>query len=265
MRRVVLAAVLLALQCLPPGADAADPATPPGLDAITGCMRANIPQNVRIQAVTITAWDRVGGQRTMKGKVFATREDGLARVMMRIESPSDLAGAAYLVRESDKGDEMYLYLPAVQKVRRITGQALDGQLWGTDLSYNDVKQMQSAYDGAGVTLEADVPDYEDRAVHALSFKPAVEEGSRYSVVRTLVDKKTCVALKLELTEPAGLRKVLTVQPADLKQSDERWYASKAEIRDVKNGTRTRLVITGVKADDKLAGRYFSPHSFHLGN
>jgi hypothetical protein len=56
-----------------------------------------------------------------------------------------------------------------------------------------------------------------------------------------------------------------VQPSDLRQSDAHWYAGKAEIRDLKNGTRTRVAVTGVSAGDKLAGRYFSPQSFYLGN
>ena len=261
MRRVVLAAVLLAPMCLPLAAAAADPA----LDEVTRCMRANIPETVRIQTVAITSWDRAGGERTLKGKLFGTREKDRARVMMRIESPNDLAGAAYLVREAEKADDMFLYLPAVQKVRRLTGQALDGQLWGTDLSYNDVKQLQNAFSGSEVTLEPAAPDYENRAVHSLAFTPRPDEALRYRTIRTLVDKKTCVALKVEFHEPAGPRKLMTVQPSDLKLQDGRWYAAKAEIRDLKNGTRTRITVTGVSGGGKLAGRYFSPQSFYLGN
>jgi len=253
------------LLCWPLVAGAADPALAPTLDDIERCMRANIPPSVRIQTIEVTAWDRVGGERTLKGKLFGTREKERVRVMMRIEGPNDLKGAAYLVREGEKSDEMYLYLPAVQKVRRITGGQLDGQLWGTDLSYNDLKQLQNAFSGSQVTLEPQPEPYEGRAVHALSFTPRVEDGSRYRTVRTLVDKTTCVALKVEFTEPAGIRKVMTVKPSDLKQDDSHWYASKAEVRDVKNGTRTRVAVTGVSTGDKLAGRYFSPQSFYLGN
>src|SRR5919109_475270 len=116
---------LSVLFCCPLIALAAEPT--PG--DITSCMRANIPQTVRIQQVEITSWDRDQGERRLKGKLFGTREKERARVMMRIEAPSDLAGAAFLVRETEKSDETFLYLPAVQKVRRITGGQMDGQLW----------------------------------------------------------------------------------------------------------------------------------------
>lgn len=256
MRRVLVAILLW-----PAAVAAGDPA----LDQLTACMRGNLPQTVRIQSVEITAVDRVGGERRLKGKLYGTREDDRARVMMRIESPQDLAGAAYLVREGDSADETWLYLPAVQRVRRISGAQLDGQLWGTDLSYNDLKQLQNAFSGANAVLEPAGEPYEGRAVRAISFTPRAEDGSRYRSVRALVDKKTCVALKVEFIEPAGVRKVLTVAPADLKQSGPHWYAARAEMNDVKNGTHTRVVVTGVTSGAKLAGRYFSPQSFHLGN
>jgi hypothetical protein len=253
--------IWVAILCWPATALAADPA----LDELQRCMRANLPQTVRIQSVEITAVDRLKGERRLKGKLYGTREKDRARVMMRIESPQDLAGAAYLVREAEGGDETYLYLPAVQRVRRISGGQLDGQLWGTDLSYNDLKQLQNAFSGAAVTLEAPPAPYEGRPVHAVSFTPHAEDGSRYRNIRTLVDQKTCVALRVEFYEPAGMRKVLTVAPGDLKQSGPHWYSSKAQMEDLKNGTHTRIVVTGVSSGDKLAGRYFSPQSFHLGN
>lgn len=256
MRRYLLALLLWPIAAVADGMTIAE---------INHCMRANIPQTVRIQSVVITAWDRGGGQRTLKGKLYGTREKNRVRVMMRIEGPPDLAGAAYLVREGETSDEMHLYLPAIQKVRRITGAALDGQLWGTDLSYNDVKQLQNAFAGASATVEPSAEPYQGRQVHAMSFMPRAEDGLRYRSVRTLVDKKTCVALQVEFVEPAGVRKVMSVNPADLKQSGTHWYASAAEIKDLKNGTRTQLVVTGVSAGDKLAGRYFAPQTFYLGN
>jgi hypothetical protein len=252
---------LSVLLCWPALAFAAEPS----LDEITACMRGNIPQTVRIQQIEITSWDRGNGERRLKGKLYGTREKERARVMMRIEAPPDLAGAAFLVRETEASDETFLYLPAVQKVRRIMGGQMDGQLWGTDVSYNDLKQLQNAFAGSDVRLEPAPEPYEGRPVHALAFTPRPEDGSRYTNVRTLVDRRTCVALKVDFVEPSGVRKVLTVAPADLKQSKDYWYAAKAEIHDLKNGTRTRVVVTGVSSGDKLAGRYFSPQSFYLGH
>ena len=233
-------------------------------DSIFACMRANIPQTVRIQTVEIKAYDRTGGERVMRGRVFGTRENNRARVMMRVEAPPDLSRSAYLIRESDPSDEMYMFLPAMNKTRRITGAAMDGKLWGTDLSYADLKQIQNAFTGAGVTLEAP-GDIEGRPVHVLNFAPRTQEPSRYEKIRTFVDQKTCIALKAEFYEGNGVRKVLTVAAADLKQAGTHWYASSAKMQDLKEGTHTVLKVTGVSAGDKLSARYFNPTQFYQGN
>jgi hypothetical protein len=251
---------LVACMCLMvPGLAAADAE----LDKILGCMRANIPPTVRIQTVEVTAFDRTGGERTLRGRLFGMREDGKVRIMLRIDAPVDLAGASYLVRENPPADEMYLYLPSVNRVRRITGAALDGQLWGTDLSYNDFKQIQNAFSGTAVTREPDT-QVEQRPAYAVSFKPNKEDQTRFTKIRALVDKQSCVALSVEFIEPAGVRKTVTVHPKDLKQSGPHWYASEADVRDVKNQTHTRVRVIGVTAADKLASRYFNPQSFYVG-
>ncbi len=256
MRRI--AAVMLGLW--PLMAPAADPA----LDKVLECMRANIPPSVRIQSVEITAWDRTQGERSLRGKLYGTRENQKLRVMVRIEAPSDLSGASYLVREGEKSDEMYLYLPSLRKVRRITGASMDGQLWGTDLSYNDLKQIQNAFTGANVKLEPP-SQLEGHPVHVISIAPRAEDGSRYKGIKASIDQKTCVPLAVEFSDPAGVRKTITVKVANVKQTGTRWYAGEAEIRDVRNSTRTRLRVVGLSDGDKLASRYFNPGTFYLGN
>lgn len=250
--------VALVLAILPCAAVAAD------VDKVLECMRANIPSTVRIQTVEIAAYDRSGGERVLRGKIYGTREDGRVRVNTRIEAPPDLAGAAYLVREGDAGDEMYMFLPALNKVRRITGAAMDGKLWGTDLSYNDVKQVQNAFAGGTTRLEG-AAEIEKRPVQVVHFTPRAQDSARYEQLKAFVDRQTCVALRTEFYEGGTLRKEITVQAKDLKQSGTHWYAAAALVKDLKDGTHTRLRVLGVTAGDKLAGRYFSPTQFYLGN
>ncbi len=242
---------------------AASPVMAEDAARITECMRANIPTTIRIQTLEITARDRAGGERTLRGKVFGARENDELRTMMRIEAPSDLNGASYLVRESRKGDEMYMFLPAINKVRRITGASVDGQLWGTDVSYSDVKQMQSAFSGAATRFER-ADTLESKPVHVLSFVPGKADASHYSQVRAYIDTATCVALKIEFLEAGVVRKEMVSSRTNLKQSGKHWYLDEVLIRDVKDKTQTRIRILGVSAGDKLSGRYFNPQSFYLG-
>lgn len=237
------------------------------LDKVMECMRGNVPPTLRIQQIELQATDRAGAARVLKGKLFAMRDKGLLRAMVHIAEPSDLAGAAYLVRETageDHADEMYMFLPAVNRVRRITGAGADGSFLGTDFSYNDVKQIENAFGDSDGSLEK--PEaIEQRPVYVMSFKPKAGQASRYSLLRAWVDQKTCVALKVDFYEGDAPRKQLSAPASALQQSGNYWYLSQATMQDLKDHTSTVLRVVGVSSGTDIATRYFDPHSFYLGN
>ncbi|GAC1627378.1 MAG: outer membrane lipoprotein-sorting protein [Nevskia sp.] len=236
-----------------------------GVQKVLDCMRANIPETLRIQQVELTATDRAGGNRTLKGKVYVLKDKGLTRAMLLINAPSDLSGAAYLMRQStgDRDDEIYFYLPAVNRVRRISGASADSALLGTDFSYNDMKELQNAFAGSAAKLEP--PEtLEQRPTYVLSLSPPAGTASRYSTVKAWIDQKSCIALKVEFFEGKTLRKELSAPAAALQQSGKYWYASEAQMRDLKDNTKTRLRIVGVTGGAELPSRLFDPHTFYVG-
>ncbi|WP_029919573.1 outer membrane lipoprotein-sorting protein [Nevskia soli] len=244
-----------------PGGDKA------AVDKVLQCMRANVPPTLRIQEIELQATDRAGASRTMRGKLFAMRDKGLLRAMVHIAEPTDLAGAAYLVRETasdDHADEMYMFLPAMNRVRRITGASADGSFLGTDFSYNDVKQIENAFGDTDGKLEKP-EQIEQHPVHVITFKPKADQSSRYSLLRAWVDQKTCVALKVDFFEGDVPRKELSAPVSAIQQSGNYWYLSQALMQDLKDHTSTRLKVVGVSSGTDLATRYFDPHSFYLGN
>ncbi|MFI4980321.1 MAG: outer membrane lipoprotein-sorting protein [Nevskiales bacterium] len=255
----------LMLLALPAWADpAGDKAA---VEKVLQCMRANVPPTLRIQEIELQATDRAGASRTMRGKLFAMRDKGLLRAMVHIAEPTDLAGAAYLVRETaadDHADEMYMFLPAMNRVRRITGASADGSFLGTDFSYNDVKQIENAFGDNDGRLEKP-EQIEQHPVYVITFKPKPDQSSRYSLLRAWVDQKTCVALKVDFFEGDVPRKELSAPVSAIQQSGNYWYLSQALMQDLKDHTSTRLKVVGVSSGTDLATRYFDPHSFYLGN
>lgn len=246
-------------------AAAADTAAPPLRDAaaVIECMRGNIPQTVRIQEVSLVAFDRGGGSRELRARLFGKRDGERVNLMLRIDAPPDLAGASYLVREQANGDDMYVYLPALNRVRRILGSSADSPLFGTDLSYADVKQIQNAFDGGNVAL-AGQGQVGGRTTYRLSMKPTTADQTRYERIDTEVDTQTCVALRAEFYEAGQLRKRLDADPESLQQADGHWYAADAEMSDVQAGTRTTLKVIGVTSGARLSATLFNPKTFYIG-
>lgn len=236
----------------------------PAEEKLLTCMRANIPPTLRIQEFQLTSVDRKGEQRKMSGRLFAKREKGLLRAMLKLTAPVDLSGAAYLIREGEKTDEMHVFLPALNRVRRITGGAGDGPLFGTDLSYADIKQVQNAFMGAAPKIEGK-EKLESRPTTVVSAVPTPESGSRYSRIKAWIDDASCLAVKVEFMEGTTIRKRLAAPASAIAKAGNYWYVSQSTMSDLKLGTKTELKITGVKSGEDVANRYFDARNFYLGN
>ena len=245
-------------------AQAASPAADASAEAVLTCIRSNVPSSLRVQHIELSNTDRAGNQRNVAARLYAQREvragKGEIRASLRVVGPENLAGSAFLVREA-AGQEpgMYVYLPAVRRVRRITGEFADGALLGTDFSYTDFRHFQGVFDATGARLEAPAT-LEGRSVYVLSFTQP--KGSRYGRVRAWVDEKTCVPLKLDFYENHQLIKQLTAPVAGLKQAQNYWYPVEVQMQDLRSGTQSSLRVQQVEIGGKLPGKLFSPTLFY---
>lgn len=240
-----------------------------GLAGVLSCMQANVPPAVRVQDITLTATDRDGGTRSIEGRLAVTStkdSDGqtLIRSVLKISSPDSFAGAAYLIRETaDQTDPgMYVYLPSVRRVRRVTGSFADGALLGTDFSYQDFKQLQYAFSGSNISLEGE-DRIEGHRVLQLALTPKVAKDSRYSAVKMWIDAQTCVPLKAQFLTGDKLVKELTVPATGLRQSGKSWYASELRMKDLVAGTQSVLTVAELRAQTQISPDVFNVERFYL--
>jgi hypothetical protein len=243
-------------------------AAQPALDSpeeIRACMARNLPERTTVQTLELESRDRAGSTRTLGVRLYWKRAvAGQPRVLLRVDSPPDLKGAGYVLIDRDGSEEMFTYLPSVQKVRRITSTMASSQLWGTDFTYEDVKQLQ------GIVRRGEserLPDaaVDGRPVRVLALRPAADAQSAYRRIVWHVDAETCVALRTEFFEAGDLpRKVLRVEPESLAREGERWLARELAMADDRSGTATRLKVLRVENDVPLADSLFNPNLLPRG-
>lgn len=259
-RWLVLAALVAALSA--PAAPAPDLQT---AEQIQECVRSNFPQETSLQTIELRSIDRGGGVRTLHAKLYWKRLGGEPRVLIRVERPPDLRDSAYLVIQKEGADEMFMYLPALRKVRRITSGMLSNQLWGTDFSYEDVKHIQ------GIATEGDrerLPDAEvaGRTSYVIATRPSDAERSSYTRIVSYVDRRTCTVLRTDLHERGEqVRKRLVADPESIEKADGRWMARRLEMRDLRDETRTQLRVLEVENDVEIPEVLFRPSYLKRGH
>lgn len=255
------AGLLLAL-VLAGSAQAADPA----FQNVMSCMRSSVPPMLQADDFRIESTDKTGNTRVLEGKFYAQRNKNLMRIMLRISSPSTVAGASYLVIEKKNAseDDMYVFLPSVGRVRHVTGAFANSSLLGTDFSYAEIKQISNAFSGASGKLEG-TDKIDDRDVSVITLKPQASKASAYSTVKAWVDQESCLVLKAEFNAGSNVRKRMTIPAGSIKPSGKYWYLTHIEMQDLKLGTHTVMQLSDVTSEKAIPVGYFNPATFHLGH
>jgi hypothetical protein len=211
--------------------------------------------------VKLRSTDRAGGKRTLEAKLYWKRtSEGFSRTLIEIESPQSDRGSAYLWLEREESEDMFVYLPELQRVRRIHPRTASGSLFGTDFSYEDVQHLQRISQER-VSAER-LPDatLEGREVAVLRSFPAGEKDSplRYESIVYFVDRDSCIPLKIEFYgAKATLSKVARADPDSISREGKGWVARSVSIRDLANETLSELVVEKIEIDAEVPDKVFS--------
>lgn len=224
------------------------------------CMQGNLPQDLSVQSFSLTAIDRQGGKREMRGRLYAQRSAAQVTLNMKLKSPQHLAGAAYLVREvkARDHDEMFVFLPSVGRTRRITGAAVQGPLLGTDFSYGELKLAYSSYQNGSASYLG-LGQEQGGAVHRL--RVTTTNAGAPQQIDLAVDTQSCVVLAANIRQAGQLRKQVSTPRSALVQDGTRWYAREVLMVDVLKGSQSQLRTSPWNMAPHLSPALFNPRLF----
>lgn len=234
-------------------------------------MRGNVPSGPTVSEVEVTTTDRAADEsQTLAGRIFAARQrasgdtESQLWAMLRVDDPGHLEGAAYLVREVGNvlRDEMFVFLPAVGRVRRITGSFANAPLLGTTFSYFDFKQIWNAFGDLTPAAVGDPDEIRGRPVHKLHLTPRPDTEIEYSKVSVWVDRESCLPLRADFKSDGELVKRFTVPEGGIAQSEGRWYLGRIHMRDIVDNVESDMRIENLKTMDEPGGPFFDPETFH---
>ena len=183
------------------------------------------------------------------------RSNGETANMMRFLEPEDIAGTGLLgVQKADGPTEQWLFLPALDRVRRISGDRKGGRFVGSDLYFEDLEERKPSMDRhrlIGCETVAGV------ACEVLESVPMVATNSVYRRRVVWVDAANALALRVDYFErddnTASKRWQLDVK----RKIQNYWTAIESRVTDLGSGHETRMVIVRALYDRKLPERLFT--------
>ncbi len=249
MKRTLLAVLLLAVSPAAPAqpAPAEVAEAIPSADTLLATLDGNLTFDSRASRIEMTV---VNPRRT---RVYEMRTWGRGADQAAIEylAPARDKGTRML----RKGDELWMYLPTVERTQKISGHMLRQGMMGSDLSYEDLlgaSKLRGAYEATVTGPET----HDGRSVWRVEMT-AKDDGVAYPKRVALVDTETGVPLEQELYALSGM-KLKTWTMGDVKSYGERHFPMTMVITDhVKEGSSTTIRFTelefGVTLDEEVFG------------
>ncbi len=168
---------------------------------------------------------------------------GKQKRLIKFMEPAGISGIGLLV-ESD--EEMYLYLPSMNKIRRIEGGSKNEDFQGTDFSYNELSSYEYRKDYSA-QIETENTD-----TYILELKRKPQSIEPYDSIRMTVDKNDFIPSKMELYENGKVKKILTI--SDVKKDERYAVPVKMRMEDLNLKHYTEILLSDVKFDRNLEGR-----------
>lgn len=198
-------------------------------------------------------------QQTRDIELYYKKADGAERTLFKFTSPPVVQGTGLLIVDTGKPvNDIWMYLPATRRIRRIAGAEKSNWFMGTEFTHEDFEDYKtSAY--------AFQLDKEDEAcgelqkcfvVSAIASDAAEKDASGYGKKTYWIEKQSMYPVRVDYFDKFGVpAKRLDVRK--LAKWGTYWRPQVYEIRNLVNKRITRLTAVFREVDAELDDFYVS--------
>lgn len=256
-------------QATAPGTAAANDQILPSGDEIAERINARNDGNSVARSMIMELLDKRGKKRTRKTRSFRKYFETEKRIAIFFEKPKNVRDTAFLTfdyLEDAEEDAQWLYLPALRRVRRISGSDRGDYFMGTDFTYDDIRQdtKVSRSDYNRTTLG--MGEVDGRACYIMEGIPASEDIAEqlgYSRTLSCVDAEIWMVLKSEIWDLQG-KKLKTIYTRDIREVQGIWTAHLLEAENHKTGHKTTFIMSDVDYLAELSDDLFTRSALKRG-
>jgi outer membrane lipoprotein-sorting protein len=210
-----------------------------------------VDDNTVVESISYTATMVISYGGKVREKTFEGFAQGEERGYVEFTSPARDKGTRFL----KLGDEMWIYLPTVEKATKIAGHMLRQSMMGSDFSYDDMIENEKLLDLYEVELIG-VDSVDARAAYKLQLTAKVDEVNYF--YRTVwVDEEYFIPVKTELYAKSGkLMKEFKVN--GFQRIGDYNYPTKIIMENkLRKDTYTELYLENIMLDADVPDRVFT--------
>lgn len=207
----------------------------------------------------LTLIDKSGKTRAREIASYGMKEGTTEKSVIVFRTPKDVAGVSYLTFDyPDKSDgtvvesDSWLYLPAMKKVRRVSGSSKDDDFQGTDFTYDDLGKRSLGKDTFTLLGEERVNGTD---CWILEYK-AKDPKAKISRRVRWIGKDNYVVYKGEAYDKQNrLQKIMTCE--NIEKIDGYWTILKITMSNVLTNHKTVYEIKNISYDKGVDANIFT--------
>ncbi len=215
----------------------------------------------RTSVMRMTLINKRGSKRVREISSYSKDYGKDKKSVMVFERPADVKGTAFLSWEYDdpsKEDDKWLYMPAMKKVRRISGASKNEYFMGSDFTYDDMGDRHVDEDNHTLQGEEEVDGHLCWRVESVPLDP----DDMYIRKIVWVSKIAHMVLKAEYYDKDGLLKIYRV--IDFDREDGFWSVRHSEMENVVRNHKTVMEFSAMQYDTGLGDKLFKVSSIQRG-
>lgn len=210
------------------------------------------PTTPRVATITVTFTGEESEKVQWVGRLARTMIDGEKRTLLVMLEPSDIKTTAFLVQErQDAADQMWLYLPPIDRIRRFIPVETYQQFLGTDFTYADLGFV----DRRGQYRLLGEERLNGKQTYKIEFVPT--DQWYYSRIITWVDADTYLPLQRDFYDVANnLWRTQTFEQVTFIDGEP--TPLRITMRDRRQETSTIFTMSDVQHNEEIPQALFDP-------
>lgn len=177
---------------------------------------------------------------------------------IRFLGPADIAGTGLLsVSRADGEQEQSLYLPALDRVRRIASDRKGGRFVGSDIYYEDLQERRPVEDRHRLAGKETLNGVSCDVLESIPIDP---DDSVYKKRVSWIDAQTLLPHRVDYFEHDAAVPSKRWELLAHKRIQGYWTITDSRVTDLNTGHSTRLTVEKAVYDRRLPARLFTPQA-----
>lgn len=210
-------------------------------------------------ALTLKIYDTKGRERIRQISSASKKFGETNKTIMKFTAPADVKGTAILIYDNkNKDDDMWIYMPAFHKTRRIISSEKGKSFMGSEFTNADMSKPNMNDFNYKILSSETYNGHSCWKIETSCKNEDIEDENGYSKRIAWIEKETYLCYKIEFYDLSGeLHKIQSIKQFK-KQSNGKYFAFYMKMENKQNGRKSIIIINEFQIGSTLTENIFTP-------